>query len=160
MNRPVRLNLPPADLRFRPDADSRRGGLEVYDRWRDKWVALTPEEWVRQHFVHYLTDILHYPVHLIGNEVSVRFNGMARRCDSVVYDTRLRPVAVVEYKAPSVRLTPEVFGQILRYNSVLMAPCIMVSNGMRHFACLRKPDGTYSYAESIPSFESLICALG
>lgn len=158
--KPVRLNLPPADLKFRPDADSRRDGLEVYDRWRDKWIALTPEEWVRQHFVNLLAVHLGYPQHLIANEVSVRFNGMARRCDSVVYDTRLRPLAVIEYKAPSVRLTPEVFGQILRYNSVLQAPCIMVSNGMRHFACLRLPDATYRYAEQIPTYESLVCALG
>ncbi len=99
-------------------------------------MALTPEEWVRQHFVAHLTENLGYPAALMGNEVPLTLNGTSRRCDTVLFSSEgLRPVMIVEYKAPHVEITQRVFDQIVRYNMVLHARWLIVSNGLRHFCC-------------------------
>lgn len=149
------LNLPGFDIRLRRDEDSRRGGSEVYDALRRKWVALTPEEWVRQHFVNYLVSHCGYPAGLMGNEVSLRLNGTLRRCDTVVFSKSLRPVVVIEYKAPDVAITQAVFDQIARYNVVMQSRYLMVSNGMRHYCCRYSADGGYVFLRSIPSYSEL-----
>lgn len=148
------LNLPPCDLRVRPDTDSRRGGYEVFDTARRRWVALTPEEWVRQHFVHYLQTALGYPSHYIANEVALDLNGLSRRSDTVVYDRSLRPVLLVEYKAPSVAVTQKVFDQIARYNIVIGARVLVVSNGLQHYCC-RFDGSTYTFLPEIPRYSAL-----
>lgn len=148
------LNLPPAQLRLRPDADSRRGGMEVFDALRARWVALTPEEWVRQHFTAFLAAERGFPASLMGNEVSLKLNGTSRRCDTVLFDRSLRPLCIVEYKAPSVAITQKVFDQIARYNSVLKAPYLIVSNGLRHFCCRFEAD-TYRFLPDIPHFAAM-----
>lgn len=148
------LNLPPCDLRVRPDTDSRRGGYEVFDTARRRWVALTPEEWVRQHFVHYLQTALGYPSHYIANEVAIDLNGLSRRSDTVVYDRSLRPVLLVEYKAPSVAVTQKVFDQIARYNIVIGARVLVVSNGLQHYCC-RFDGSTYTFLPGIPRYSAL-----
>ena len=127
-----------------------RGG-EIYDRLRAKFVALTPEEWVRQNFVAFLTGTLHYPAGLRGNEVSLTLNRTRRRCDTVVFDRSGRPWMIVEYKAPSVALTQAVFEQIARYNMVLNARYLVVSNGLRHF-CVEYSAGRYSYLPQLPPY--------
>ncbi|MCX4368161.1 MAG: type I restriction enzyme HsdR N-terminal domain-containing protein [Duncaniella sp.] len=129
---PPPLNLPPADLSLRPG----RKGVEVRDILRNKWIVLTPEEWVRQHFVHYLTRHLGFPSSLMANEVGITLNSTSRRCDTVVYTTALEPLMIIEYKAPSVRIDRHVFEQIVRYNIVLRVPYLVVSNGMNHY-CIR-----------------------
>lgn len=112
------------------------GIRRVYDSLRGRYVALTPEEWVRQHFVAYLTGNLGYPAALMGNEVPLTLNGTSRRCDTVLFSPQgLRPVMIVEYKAPNIEITQKVFDQIVRYNMVLQARWLVVSNGMRHFCC-------------------------
>lgn len=125
------LNLPPAPLRLR------RGnkGVEVYDRIRDKWIIATPEEWVRQHFTDYLMTDRKVPQSMIANEIGITLNGTSKRCDTVIYTPGLRPLAIVEYKAPSVRITRAVFDQIVRYNIVLQVRYLIVSNGMSHYCC-------------------------
>lgn len=148
------LNLPPCELRLRPDADSRRGGLEVYDALRHRWVALTPEEWVRQNFVAFLVSCRAFPASLMGNEVELKFNGMSRRCDTVVYTRSLRPLCIVEYKAPHVAVTQKVFDQIARYNSVLQASYLIVSNGLAHYCCRYNGAG-YEFLRDIPKFGQL-----
>ena len=120
---PPPLNLPPADLSLRPG----RKGVEVRDILRNKWIVLTPEEWVRQHFVHYLTRHLGFPSSLMANEVGITLNSTSRRCDTVVYTTALEPLMIIEYKAPSVRIDRHVFEQIVRYNIVLRVPYLVVS---------------------------------
>jgi len=128
-----KLNLPPAPLDVRRCDD---GVVRVFDALRGKYVALTPEEWVRQHFVRHLIDHLGYPAALMGNEVSLTLNGTARRCDTVLFSPEgLVPRMIVEYKAPGVEITQKVFDQIVRYNMVLHARWLAVSNGMRHFCC-------------------------
>ena len=150
----VPLNLPPFDAGIRPDADSRRGGAEIYDRLRRRWVALTPEEWVRQHFVAFLIAERAYPEALMGNEVSLTLTGTARRCDTVVFDRGLHPLCIVEYKAPEVKITQRVFDQIVRYNSVLQAPYLIVSNGLCHYCCRLGARG-YEFVTDVPAFDSL-----
>lgn len=154
-----RLNLPPAGAPVRADADSRRGGMEIYDPLRRKWVALTPEEWVRQHFTAFLATERAFPAALMANEVALRLNGTSRRCDTVVYDRSLRPLCIVEYKAPSVQITQKVFDQIARYNSVLMAPYLIVSNGLSHYCCRYGATG-YTFLPEIPAYADMAAAIG
>ena len=125
------LNLPNFDIKVKKSADQ----LLVWDETRRKYVALTPEEWVRQHFVHFLISEKGYRQELIANEVSIKLNGTAKRCDTVIYDRLLTPLMIVEYKAPSITITPKVFDQIVRYNRVLHVQYLIVSNGLRHFCC-------------------------
>lgn len=146
-----RLNLPSFDIALRRDAD---GAVRVYDPRRGKWLVLTPEEWVRQHFVHYLINDLEYPAAMVANEVGLTLNDTRRRCDTVIFSRDLRPVCIVEYKRPSVEITAGVFDQIARYNSVLGAPFLMVSNGLRHFCC--HFDGSeYAFLRALPSYQGL-----
>ena len=126
-----RLNLPPADLKIRRDGDI----VRVFDSLRQKYVVLTPEEYVRQHFVGWMTSALRYPRTLMANEVGIELNGMRRRCDTVVFNQDSTPLIIVEYKAPGVEVTQDVFDQIVRYNMVLRAKYLVVSNGMRHYCC-------------------------
>lgn len=112
------------------------GVTRVLDSLRGRFVALTPEEWVRQHFVAYLTGHLGYPQALMANEVGITLNGTSRRCDTVLYaPVGLSPRMIVEYKAPHIAITQKVFDQIVRYNMVLRVPWLMVSNGLVHYCC-------------------------
>ncbi len=143
------LNLPPAPLHIVTVDHTRK----VLDPLRRRLVALTPEEWVRQHFVHFLVAFRGYPVGLMGNEVSVTLNGTARRCDTVVYDREGKPWMIVEYKAATVPVTRSVFEQILRYNLVLRAPFLTVSNGMQTYCCeIDHNTGTHRFLEDLPVF--------
>lgn len=149
----MQLNLPEFDVRL----DRTSEGVKVYDSLRRKWLVLTPEEWVRQHFVNYLVSEKDFPRELMANEISLRFNGMVRRCDTVVYDRNLRPLVIVEYKAPEIAITQKVFDQIARYNSVLNAPYLIVSNGMHHYCCrFDSSSGRYSFLREIPSYGELV----
>lgn len=147
------LNLPPASgIELRTSGDV----TQIFDPLRHKWLVVTPEEWVRQNFVHYLRSGLGYPHELIANEISLKLNGMSRRCDTVVFSRALRPLAIIEYKSPEIAITQKVFDQIARYNIVLEAPCLIVSNGMRHFCCrFDKTKGTYAFLREVPSYDKL-----
>ena len=105
-----KLNLPPYAIAL----DRQDETLKVWDDLRRKWVRLTPEEWVRQHFIHFLIDHLGYPAQLLGNEVGLSLGGSKLRVDSILYDTQLRPKMLIEYKAPSVPLSQQVLEQALR----------------------------------------------
>ena len=97
----MRLNLPPYTARVK-EADGRR---QIFDILRRKYVTLTPEEWVRQHFIHYLIDYKGYPAALLANEVPLQVGEKRVRADSVLYDRQLRPRLIIEYKAPTIPLT-------------------------------------------------------
>lgn len=146
-----KLNLPAFDIGLDRDPDDT---VRVFDPLRRKWLVLTPEEWVRQHFVNYLTACLGYPAARMANEVSLRLNGTLRRCDTIVYTRSLAPACIVEYKRPSVDITRRVFDQIARYNSVLGAPYLIVSNGLRHFCC-RFDGDSYTFLASLPAASDL-----
>lgn len=146
-----KLNLPPFDIRLSRLDD---GSVAVYDPLRHKEVVLTPEEWVRQHFVNYLTAHRGYPAAFMANEVGLKLNGTQRRCDTVVYHRDLSVACIVEYKRPTVEITAKVFNQIARYNSVLGAPYLIVSNGLRHF-CVRYENEAYTWLQQIPAWEEM-----
>ena len=147
------LNLPPYAPRLRQ-------GLrhsEIFDSLRGRFVALTPEEWVRQCFVNHLIVTLGYPRGLMANEVGIKLNDTQRRCDTVVYSrTGMRPLMVVECKAPHVAITQKVFDQIARYNVVVGARWLVVTNGLSHYCCEFTPEGTYRFLREIPRYEMLV----
>lgn len=146
------LNLP----QFPVKVTQREGKKLIFDTVRRKYVALTPEEWVRQHFVNYLITAKGYPAQWIANEVSIQLNQTQKRCDTVVYDRYLTPLAVVEYKSPMVEITESVFDQIVRYNMVLTVPYLIVSNGLAHYCChIDYKTQTYRFLEEIPQYTTL-----
>ena len=148
------LNLPSFDKKV----IQKDGKPFIFDIIRRQYVALTPEEWVRQHFVHYLISEKGYPQSLMANEVQLKLNGMSRRCDTVAYDRTLRPRVIVEYKAPTVNITQQVFDQICRYNMVLQVDYLIVSNGLVHYCC--KVDNnthTYTFLKDIPVYTATTC---
>ena len=129
----------------------------IFDCIRRKNVALTPEEWVRQHFVNYLVTEKKYPKERIANEVTVSLNGMSRRCDTVVYNQYIEPIVIIEYKAPSVPITQDVFEQITRYNICLRVGILIVSNGMEHYCCrIDYKNSTCTYLKEIPMYDILV----
>ena len=147
------LNLPSFDKKV----IQKEGKPFIFDIIRRQYVALTPEEWVRQHFVHFLISEKGYPQSLMANEVQLKLNGMSRRCDTVAYDRTLCPRVIVEYKAPTVNITQQVFDQICRYNMVLQVDYLIVSNGLAHYCC--KVDNTthnYTFLKDIPSYEEVV----
>lgn len=131
--------------------------LKVFDPLRRKYVALTPEEYVRQHFTAWMTDSLGYPASLMNNEVSLKLNDTSRRCDTVVFRSDGTPAVIIEYKAPTVAITQNVFDQIARYNMVLQSRYLIVSNGLRHFCCeMDYENDTYRFLPQIPVWTALI----
>ena len=111
------------------------GHREVFDIVRNRFVALTPEEWVRQHFILYLHQQLLYPLELMQVEGSISLNGMSKRCDIVVYDSNVCPLIIVECKKETVPLTQKVIDQACRYNLVLQVPFLCLTNGTQQICC-------------------------
>lgn len=128
------LKLPPCRLRIRKSLTTKC--FDVYDILRRRWVALTPEEWVRQHFVAYLINHLHYPITRLANEISLKLNNTSRRADTMVYDASLHPLAIIEYKASSIALSNDVLNQALRYNLVFNARAVIITNGLDGYSVI------------------------
>ncbi len=102
----------------------------IFDEVRKKWLLLTPEEWVRQHLIHYLILEKKYPVSLISIEKEIILNDLKKRYDIVIYNKQLIPVVVIECKAPYIELDKNVVEQALRYNLIIKAKYLMISNGV------------------------------
>lgn len=146
----ISLNLPSFDIKIRREGNR----AVVLDPLRRRWVALTPEEWVRQHFVNLLVSEKHYPATLVANEVQLPVGEKVMRADTVVYDRTLRPRMIVEYKAPTVAITQKVFDQISVYNLLLRVDYLAVSNGRQHYVCRMDYDNEkYSFLEDLPDYE-------
>lgn len=146
------LNLPPYTTKIAV----RDGKNSIWDIIRRKYVALTPEEWVRQHFVHFLVEHKGYPVSLLANEVALTLNGTSRRCDTVLYDRTLSPRMIIEYKAPHIPITQKVFDQISRYNLVFRVDYLIVSNGLSHYCCRMDYDHqSYEFLKDVPEYREL-----
>jgi type I site-specific restriction-modification system R (restriction) subunit len=125
------LNLPAFQHKIRNEG----GKTWIFDNLRHKFVLLTPEEWVRQHFVNYLIIYKGFPPERIVNEAQLSLNGQKKRCDSVLYDKDINPLVIMEYKAPSININQKVFEQISAYNWSLRVRYLIVSNGLTHFCC-------------------------
>lgn len=130
----------------------------IFDDLRQRYVRLTPEEWVRQHFIHYLIGQKGYPAALLANEISIKVGNMDRRCDSVLFHRDGgRPRIIMEYKAPHVSITQKVFQQIYAYNSALRADYLFVSNGMQHYGChIDYEKMEVTFLKEIPDFGELM----
>ncbi len=150
------LNLPSFDAKI----DTRNGKSVIFDVIRRRYVTLTPEEWVRQHFVHFLMEHKGYPRTLLANEVQVVLNGTRKRCDTVLFGRDLRARMIVEYKAPEVEITQAVFDQIMHYNMVLRVNYLVVSNGLRHYCCrMDYMHNACHFLQEIPRYEDLLSSL-
>ena len=125
------MHLPPIHPVTRRVALQR---TQIFDAYRNKFVAFTPEEWVRQHMLNYLYEHLHYPKNLLGVEVSLKLNNLSKRADIVVYTADLTPWMIVECKAAEVEITQAVFDQAARYNLTMRVPFLVVTNGIRLLA--------------------------
>lgn len=148
----LELNLPSFDINVKKIG----GKISILDPLRRKFVALTPEEWVRQHFVNFLLREKGYPAALIANEIQIDLNKLKKRCDSVVYNRDLSPLMIIEYKAPDVDITQQVFDQIVRYNIVLKVKYLIVSNGLNHYCCIMDYDKqSFNYLSDIPKYTDL-----
>ena len=147
-----RLNLPPYEIKI-----AQQGNKQViFDFLRRKYVALTPEEWVRQHFVHYLVEHKGYPAGLMGNEIELSVGEKRLRCDTVLYNKVAAPQMIIEYKAPHIKIQQKTFNQISAYNLLLKVDYLIVSNGMQHICCkMDYANQKYYFLEDIPDYQNL-----
>lgn len=133
--------------------EDREGGQFIFDEVRRKFVALTPEEWVRQHILHYLIHDKKFPKSLIAVERGIELNGLQKRFDVVVFANDGLPKMIIECKAPEELLNEKVFEQIARYNLTLRVDYLWVTNGSNNFCCKLK-DGIELLGE-VPSIEAV-----
>lgn len=146
------LNLPP----YATKLGEKDGRTTIFDVLRRKYVTLTPEEWVRQHFVHFLMKEKGYPKGLLANEVELKIGEKRLRCDTLLYNRALQPLMIVEYKAPEIEITQRVFDQISVYNMQLHVDYLVISNGMQHYCCkMNYEQHRYEFLRNIPDYTSL-----
>ncbi len=147
MFKPTQLNLPQYPFRLKQEDDT----LSIFDEIRKKSIVITPEEWVRQHFVQYLIKEKKYPKTLIKLEGGHKLHGKARRTDIVVYNREGNKVLLVECKAPGVAITQKVFEQIARYNMTHKIELLAVTNGLQHYFCvINFEEGSYKFISELP----------
>ena len=146
------LNLPKAPLKL-----SRKD--EVVFVWceiRKKKLQLTPEEWVRQHVIHFLIQENNVPLGVIASEQAIQVNRLLRRCDLVVYNQSGKPIILVECKAPEVILTEKVVYQIAQYNSKLNVDYLLITNGIEHYYCyINRQTNAIQYLENLPNWNEI-----
>ncbi|MDX9790895.1 MAG: type I restriction enzyme HsdR N-terminal domain-containing protein [Candidatus Kapaibacterium sp.] len=130
INNLPKLNLPEFKFKFRKNEDDK---LEIYDKFRNKYLILSPEEWVRQNFAEYLVICKGYPRSRIRLEKSIMIAENKRRCDIVYYNKKLEPEIIVECKSIDVKINHLVYSQIAMYNSLLKVKYMIVTNGINHF---------------------------
>ena len=149
----MELNLPPAELKMK----QQNGKGYVFDRLRKQFVRLTPEEYVRQQFVSFLIEHRGYPSSRMANEIGIILGNVRKRCDTVLYDSYLQPLMIMEYKAPSAVISQKTFDQIARYNLALHVPWLIISNGIQHFCCRADPEkNKYVFFNDIPKYNELM----
>ena len=149
----TRLNLPPFEIKLR----GTKAQPQIFDILRKKYIPLTPEEWVRQHFVNFLVEHKGYPAALMANEIQLKVGEKTLRADSVLYSRDLKPRMIIEYKAPHIPITQKVFDQISIYNMLLHVDYLVVSNGLQHYICkMDYNDKKYLFLEDIPDYEELL----
>jgi hypothetical protein len=147
----IAIDYPP----YQPKVQEAAGKRQVFDPVRKRWVALTPEEWVRQHFVQYLLQTKGYPPALMAIEKEIELWGLKKRCDIVVYGPGgITPLLLVECKQPAVPLDEQVIDQALRYNLDLRVSHIVITNGNHTAAFSLHPAG-FAPLTDIPHWESL-----
>jgi len=147
------LDFPQAKLRLTRSGNT----IRVFCIVRKKQLVLTPEEWVRQHLIHFLIDHLQVPLGLIASEVSLTINGLSRRCDLVVYNRNGNPIFLMECKAPEIVLGENVVHQIAQYNFSLGTNHLLITNGKQHrILQLNRDTGEIRALDEFPDFLALM----
>ncbi len=146
------LQLPPFPFKI----TEQDGKLTLFDEIRKKHILITPEEWVRQHFVQYLINHKGYPKTLIKLEGGLTLHGKARRTDIVVFNPNGQKILLIECKAPSVTIDQKVFDQVARYNMVHKVALVAVSNGLQHYYCrINFDEQNYKFIEELPPYREV-----
>jgi hypothetical protein len=141
------LSFPQAELKL----SRKEGQVYVWCIIRKKSLVLTPEEWVRQHLIHFLIQEKQIPIGLIAAEMAIEINQLSRRCDVVVFGKDGKPKLIVECKAPEINLTEKTFNQIAQYNAALNVNLLMVTNGLQHIVCqIDRENSQLNYLEELP----------
>jgi type I site-specific restriction endonuclease len=147
------LNFPEYEFRI----TSKDGKQQVFDIARKKFVALTPEEWVRQHVLHHLHKEKSVPLSLIGVEVKLKLNSLVKRADVVVYERTGKPLMLIECKSPQISVSQLVFDQAARYDMIFHVNFMLITNGISHYCCkFNHEEHTYSFLPDIPLYEEMI----
>lgn len=149
MFRPVPLNLPASPLKLTKNQNK----VYVFDILRKKNLILTPEEWVRQQWIHFLHTYKAYPLALMKTEGGLIMNDLQKRSDLLIYNNKGEKILLAEFKAPSVKITASTFEQISHYNTVHKIPLLLVSNGLEHYYCtINFEAGTYNFIKDLPNY--------
>ena len=144
-----KLNLPLHDIKIK----NINSEIYVFDIIRKKNIILTPEEWVRQNFIHYLNKEKNYPLGLMGVEKMVKYNNLKTRADIVLYNTKGEAEMIVECKSPDVKITQDTFNQIAKYYFQLKVDFLVVTNGIQHYCCqMDYEKNEITFLEDIPTF--------
>lgn len=146
------LNFSKYSFRFKNSENK----VLIFDEIRKKFIILTPEEWVRQHVIHHLLYELNYPKSHINVEKLIKFNGLTKRYDVVVFQSNGEILILIECKAPSIAISQATFDQIARYNLVLHANFLMVTNGLNHYFCqMDFENEKYLFLKDLPTHTNL-----
>lgn len=147
-----KLNLPS----FQANIRNKNNKNEIFDEFRKKFVSLTPEEWVRQNFAHFMVNQKGYPKGLLAIEYTFKLQARLKRVDILAFTTKGNPLVIVECKAATVKINQKVFDQIARYNMAFRVNYLVVTNGIEHYACkLDYETLNYQFIQEIPAFEDL-----
>ncbi len=142
-----KLNLPEYNFKFKDDK-------YIFDEFRKKYIVLTPEEWVRQNILQYLTKALKYPVHLLGIEKQINVLGTIKRPDIIVFDNNLKPKMIIECKRVSIKISQDTLNQAIRYFIELKTDYFLLTNGIRHYCC-KIENNKCRFLSEIPQFSKL-----
>jgi len=148
----LQLNLPQYSFRIKKQNEK----LVIFDSQRKRYVALTPEEWVRQNFIRFLIEAKGYPAAYLAIEKQLNINGMKKRCDAILYNEHAQPFLIIELKAPNVAISQTTFDQVAVYNAKLKVDFFIISNGIEHFCCKVNPEtARYEFFAEIPDFHQI-----
>ncbi|MCD0489109.1 type I restriction enzyme HsdR N-terminal domain-containing protein [Pedobacter sp. MC2016-14] len=149
---PTPLNLPEHAFRITLKEDQHY----IFDEIRKKHLVLTPEEWVRQHFIQYLIRVKKFPKALIQVEGGLSLNKLQKRTDIVIFNAKGERIMVIECKAPKIKITQATFDQAARYNSVHKTRWLVVTNGLRHcYAQIDHTNEKFLFVEELPLYSAL-----
>ena len=148
----LQLNLPEYNFRIKKQDDK----FLIFDSQRKRYVSLTPEEWVRQHFVRFLIEVKGYPAALLAVEKQLTLNGLKKRCDAILFDKEGQPFMIIEFKAPNVPVTQATFDQVAVYNAKLKVSFFIISNGLEHYCCkVNTETARYEFFPEIPDYNGV-----
>ena len=149
----LQLNLPQYSFRIKKQNEK----LVIFDSPRKRFVALTPEEWVRQNFIRFLIEEKGYPAAYLAIEKQLNMNGMKKRCDAILYNEHAQPFLIIELKAPNVAISQATFDQVAVYNAKLKVDFFIISNGIEHFCCkVNLETARYEFFPEIPDFNQIV----